>query len=306
MAAMDQALFEAAKTGKLNDVIDCITNGADVNAPNAFMGWTSLHVACGFNTKLELVDYLILSGADVNKADNNGRRPIHMVAKGSKNEIVLRLLEAGCDVNVQNCSGMTAAHFAAVSNSFECLQILMANGADLNMKDGKGMTVVDSAEDRGNDRIIALCNGDPIPEEQVDPQLQSLNALLGGITQLTDLKQGAMGQAQDAGIDTAALLSQLRGNLEAGRSPQANITSRPQPRKATPQFVIDPRPRKATPARGPTVTAAPRTSKETQELRQEVNQLKQKMNAQEEEITTLKGQVAHLMWAFQDLLPSNS
>ena len=50
-----------------------------------------------------------------------------------------------------------------------------------------------------------------------DPQLQSLNALLGGITQLTDLKQGAMGQAEDAGIDTAALLSQLRGNLAAGR-----------------------------------------------------------------------------------------
>jgi len=301
MAAIDQALFEAAKTGKLNDVIDCITNGADVNASNSFMGWTSLHVACGFNTKLELVDYLILSGADVNKADNNGRRPIHMVAKGHKNDIVLRLLEAGCDVNVQNNSGMTASHFAAVSNSFECLEILMANGADLNIKDGKGMTVADSAEDRGNDRIVALCNGDPIPEEQVDPQLQSLNALLGGITQLTDLKQGAVGQAQDAGIDTAALISQLRGNLAAGRSPQANITSRPQPRKA----VAKRTPKQPTSA-GRTVTAAPQKTKETQELRVEVNQLKQKVNTQEEEIATLKGQVAHLMWAFQDLLPSDS
>jgi ankyrin repeat protein len=74
---------------------------------------------------VEVVDLLLLHGADVNFTDGEGQTPLHMALTRNsrepqdkwvypfKNRIAWRLLQNGTKVNIPDCLGNTALHLAA-------------------------------------------------------------------------------------------------------------------------------------------------------------------------------------------------
>lgn len=73
---------------------------------------------------LNLVNYLIEKGADVNKKDNDGNTPLHCAAKKGNIEVVKYLIGKGARVDIKNGWGETSLHIAAQVNQLEAVKAI--------------------------------------------------------------------------------------------------------------------------------------------------------------------------------------
>ncbi|XP_057338533.1 putative ankyrin repeat protein RF_0381 [Microplitis mediator] len=131
----------------LNFAYDCYTSlkiwkvlvnhGADVNAldeSTAEKKQSLLHKAVK-HSRVDLIDFLIYNGADLDAVNSTGVTPIfYSVRKNLHAQIsaVMLLLDAGADVNVKDLKGRTPLD---VARKYQCVfqvQVLLFFGADIN------------------------------------------------------------------------------------------------------------------------------------------------------------------------------
>ncbi|MBN3293863.1 PP12C phosphatase, partial [Polypterus senegalus] len=67
-------------------------------------GITALHQAC-IDENLEMVQFLVEHGANVNQSDNEGWTPLHVAASCGYSDIAEYLLQHGANVGAVNCDG---------------------------------------------------------------------------------------------------------------------------------------------------------------------------------------------------------
>ena len=80
-------------------------------------------------------------GADINKADDYGRTPLHVAASADYPEMVRFLVDNGADLHVTTKGELqTPLHFAARNEASQCVKILLAYGATLEVRDYKQRT----------------------------------------------------------------------------------------------------------------------------------------------------------------------
>jgi ankyrin repeat protein len=91
-----------------------------------------------YDISLELMDWLIAQGADINVKDEYDRTPLHYHAQVNNVERVALLLERGADIEAQDKYKNTPLHFAEYNA--EVAQLLIEKGADVNAKDDRGNT----------------------------------------------------------------------------------------------------------------------------------------------------------------------
>lgn len=84
---MEERLREAAALGDLEEVQDLLRRGVDVNSQNEINGWTPLHWACKRN-QVQVLSYLLDSGADKNVLTNKGERPEQLTSKRELKKIL--------------------------------------------------------------------------------------------------------------------------------------------------------------------------------------------------------------------------
>ena len=94
-----------------------------------------------YNVPLELMDWLIAQGADVNARDEYDRTPLHYHAQVNNVEKVALLLERGADIEAQDKYKNTPLHFAEYNA--EAAQLLIEKGADIKAKDNMGHNVME-------------------------------------------------------------------------------------------------------------------------------------------------------------------
>ena len=91
-------------------------------------------VSVSADTGVEMVQYLISKGADVNQEDRNGLTPLSYAAISGNTRIVELLLCTGADIDHLNGSeNVTALNVAAVGNKSETAQFLIKKGANVNL-----------------------------------------------------------------------------------------------------------------------------------------------------------------------------
>ncbi len=110
-----------------------ILGGANVNAKNR-MAMTPLHLAV-LGSRLDLAKdlLLVLSGEKeaINAKDCRGRTPLHLAAEACHEELVSLLLWRGADPKACDSSGMTPLHMATKSHSGSAvIRQLIRAGAD--------------------------------------------------------------------------------------------------------------------------------------------------------------------------------
>ena len=82
-------------------------------------------------------------GADINKADDYGRTPLHVAASADYPDMVRFLIENGADFHVTTKGELqTPLHFAARNEASQCLKVLLAYGATLEVRDYKQRTAL--------------------------------------------------------------------------------------------------------------------------------------------------------------------
>ncbi|WP_158988940.1 ankyrin repeat domain-containing protein [Mucilaginibacter sp. L196] len=143
-------LFEAVAAGKFDVVAHLVYTYPDAINYYAEDGFTPLGLACYFG-QYEIARFLILKGADVNMASNNGYNvyPIHSAAAGNHTDIAALLIESGANINVRQQAGVTPIHSAAQNGNLELLILLLENNADINIRMEGGKLPADLAREKG-------------------------------------------------------------------------------------------------------------------------------------------------------------
>ncbi|KAK3589737.1 hypothetical protein CHS0354_021059 [Potamilus streckersoni] len=144
----DAALLEAAKKGNLARVQKLSTpeniNCRDTQGRNS----TPLHLAAGYNN-VEVAEFLLENGADVNAQDKGGLIPLHNASSYGHVDIAALLIKYNTCVNAVDRWGFTPLHEAAQKGRTQLCALLLAHGADPTLKNQEGQTPLDlsSADD---------------------------------------------------------------------------------------------------------------------------------------------------------------
>uniref|UniRef100_A0A672YJK7 Poly [ADP-ribose] polymerase n=1 Tax=Sphaeramia orbicularis TaxID=375764 RepID=A0A672YJK7_9TELE len=140
----DAALLDAAKKGCLARVQKLCSpeniNCRDTQGRNS----TPLHLAAGYNN-LEVAEYLLEHGADVNAQDKGGLIPLHNAASYGHVDIAALLIKYNTCVNATDKWAFTPLHEAAQKGRTQLCALLLAHGADPTMKNQEGQTALDLA-----------------------------------------------------------------------------------------------------------------------------------------------------------------
>uniref|UniRef100_A0A1I8FAG7 ANK_REP_REGION domain-containing protein n=1 Tax=Macrostomum lignano TaxID=282301 RepID=A0A1I8FAG7_9PLAT len=83
---------------------------------------------------LELVSFLIESGALVNALDNVRSSPLHTAAENGHDEVVKFLIESNASINAQDSKGDTPLHRAAKKGNTGVIRVLLEAGADSSLE----------------------------------------------------------------------------------------------------------------------------------------------------------------------------
>ena len=82
--------------------------------------------------EMEIAQYLVEHGADVNTWNRDGDSPVHLAATCGHDTTVSRLLELNADVNARNYSAETPLFGAVRNNHQTVIDILLAWNIDVN------------------------------------------------------------------------------------------------------------------------------------------------------------------------------
>ncbi|XP_054132675.1 poly [ADP-ribose] polymerase tankyrase-2 [Melozone crissalis] len=138
----DAALLDAAKKGCLARVKKLCSpdnvNCRDTQGRHS----TPLHLAAGYNN-LEVAEYLLQHGADVNAQDKGGLIPLHNAASYGHVDVAALLIKYNACVNATDKWAFTPLHEAAQKGRTQLCALLLAHGADPTLKNQEGQTPLD-------------------------------------------------------------------------------------------------------------------------------------------------------------------
>ena len=105
---------------------------------------TPLHLAAGYNN-LEVAEYLLENGADVNAQDKGGLIPLHNASSYGHLDIAALLIRFSTVVNATDKWGFTPLHEAAQKGRTQLCALLLAHGADPTLKNQEGQNPLELA-----------------------------------------------------------------------------------------------------------------------------------------------------------------
>lgn len=113
--------------------------------------------ASRFNQKLrlaastnntELVQRLLMAGADPNSSDEHKRSPLHLAACRGYVDVVRTLLRHGANPNIKDTLGNTPLHLAACTNHIPVVIELLDAGTDVSSHDKNGRNPIQLAQSK--------------------------------------------------------------------------------------------------------------------------------------------------------------
>ena len=184
-------LHHAAGFGSLEMMTWLLESGADVNAKNRRKS-TPLHWAVHDTAKAKL---LLSKGADLNARQAEGRTALHLASMLGNGEATLRLLlDAGANPGIAASNGQTPLMAAARRGDVTAMALLVGKGADVNAKSGAGETALTTAAANGDPRAVAF-----LLERGADVNARSKR------------NETALGNAGTAGVEETVRLLLERG-----------------------------------------------------------------------------------------------
>eukprot|EP00057_Strongylocentrotus_purpuratus_P015142 XP_011669616.1 PREDICTED: uncharacterized protein LOC105440782 [Strongylocentrotus purpuratus] len=129
---LSTALHCAAQNGHLDVTEYLIGQGAEVNE-GIYDGWTALHIA-----------------AQVKKGDNDGETALHFAALNGHIDVTKVLIIQGAEVKRGDNRGRTALHIAAQVGHLDFTEYLISQGAEVNRGNNEGKTALHSAVQMGH------------------------------------------------------------------------------------------------------------------------------------------------------------
>jgi ankyrin repeat protein len=158
-----EEIHDAVMASDLNKVRALIETNPSLLESKDNRGLPPLHIACEYG-KVDIANFLIDKGADVNAMDNANYSPLIRACLFRDHQdlaLLQRLIDKGADVNwLGGYNGNTALHFAAHRGGLDVAKLLIENGADVNIFDKYNGTI-ESGSISGTVLQVAINNSNP-------------------------------------------------------------------------------------------------------------------------------------------------
>lgn len=163
--ALAGPIHDAAVSGDLEKVKELIKSGVDVDSTTSPDSTRKIRTPLFFaiqgdnenfkgNDNSLIVEFLISSGADVNKIYGEGFTYLHQAAGGQygpkSGRITQLLIASGAKVQVKNDYGHTPTDYALIHDNTDALQLLLTNGGVLTRKPYNLPTIKEAINEMGN------------------------------------------------------------------------------------------------------------------------------------------------------------
>ena len=116
-------LHYAAKENRLEVIEYLVSNGCDINAVDD-EGQTPLHKSTAFG-QAESVKLLIDKGANVNQIDNNGNTPLHVVIMTGGDFNIVKVLIEKANLGIQNNDEQNILHVAVRHHKVDIISLIL-------------------------------------------------------------------------------------------------------------------------------------------------------------------------------------
>jgi len=153
----ETALYLAAQNGHVEVVDFLIKSGADLSIRGKGAGWTVLYSAAA-NGRLGCVKLLTEKDpTTINEIKNSGSTALFITAWNGHVEVVDFLIKSGADLSIKNSDGWTALHSAAAKGHLECVKLLaQTDPTTINELTNKGSTALYLAAQIGLVEVVDL------------------------------------------------------------------------------------------------------------------------------------------------------
>jgi ankyrin repeat protein len=149
-------LIQAAKKGRADVVRAALNCGADPNAVNS-RGQTALQQLGWGGSDLEIAEYLVMMGADVNFTQKNTLSPLMLAVNSGNEPLVYFYLENGAEINTRSGAGLETPLMSGCQSGHESIvRILLDSGADPDLQDAAGRTALMTAALTGKTHIVDI------------------------------------------------------------------------------------------------------------------------------------------------------
>ena len=108
------------------------------------------------NPDVESIKALHLTPNDVEKTDPDGKSPFFWACKEGKLEIAEYLLELGSDINCKDANDNRPLHIACMSNHLPIVHLLLSHHCQVNCQNAQRLTPLHVAAQNGNVKIVEM------------------------------------------------------------------------------------------------------------------------------------------------------
>jgi ankyrin repeat protein len=148
-------LHTASEEGHLELAEWLLDSGADVNVHDMKQN-TPLHLAA-IRGRLDLVRMLLKRGAEVQARGINGYTPLFSAVEGGNLDVVRLLLDHGADAHIRDKNENNALHIAAAHGHLEVSRMLLALKLDVNARnDGEKTSLHKALTKSGKPDVVRL------------------------------------------------------------------------------------------------------------------------------------------------------
>jgi len=168
--------------GNLAHVKQCVEQfKIDINKTGVFVGTTAL-LESSENGHHSIVEFLVLNGADVNQATQNGHTPLFVSSQNGHFSIVNFLVQNGVHINQARNDGVTPLLVSSQNGYLPIVKFLVQNGADVNQACVDGSTPLLLSSKHGHFFIVEFLvqNGADVNQVHENGVSSLLISSLGG------------------------------------------------------------------------------------------------------------------------------